>query len=111
MSESKTKNEGERKRESCSESKSLIIEEEAKNCKQKDMLKQRKNTYSVHDYTNDLFAIYSFFFFIKLILLDSVFFYLKILVLLGSEKMLLYLYATKLIPYVVKWQFYSGVMK
>jgi len=45
---------GERKRESCSESKSLIIEKDAENCKQKDMLKQRKNTYSLHDYTNDL---------------------------------------------------------
>jgi len=61
----------ERKRESCSESKSLIIEKEAKRTyKQKDMLKQRKNTYSLHDYTNDLFATYSFIFEITFILLD-----------------------------------------
>ena len=39
------------------------------------------------------------FFFIKCILLDSVFFSLKLLVLLDSETVLLYLYDTKLIPY------------
>ena len=48
--------------------------------------------------TNDLFATSSFIFEITFILLDSVFFSLKLLVLLDSKKMLLYLYETKLIP-------------
>ena len=72
------------------------------------MLKERKNTYSLHDYTNDLFATYSFIFEIYLILLDSVFLSFKPIVLLYSEKVLLYLYDTKLIPYRLLKCFFRG---
>ena len=90
----------ERKREELQrEQKSDHRERSKENCKKIYMLKQRKNTFSLHYYTHYLFGTYSFTFEITFILLDSVFFSLKLLVLLDSEKVLLYLNGTKLIPY------------